>query len=62
MIKFYVSDDEYSDMIYGSAFPTLLTNSDLKWLAREWEMSYSDIRAQVHEATLNELINYNVTI
>ena len=58
--KYYLSDDEYVDSIYGSDHPICIDMTELKRLAREWELTTAELRRQMHEASAEEIAGYGI--
>lgn len=59
--KYYFPNDETADGFYfGGETPICFDLAALKCLAEEWEMPLRMLRADVHEATPEEIREYGV--
>ena len=60
MNTFYFPNTEYTDAFFGSKSPVCVDAVELDRLADEWGLDSDEIRAQVHEATQDEIAEYGV--
>lgn len=52
---YYIANDEYSDRIYGAELPVCIDLNEIKILAREWDMTITELLEQFHEASPEEI-------
>lgn len=57
---YYIANAEYSDRIYGSELPVCIDLNEVKFLAREWDMTTAELLEQFHEATAAEIEEYGI--
>lgn len=60
MKTYYFPDDEHIDKFFGSYDYICVDKRELERLARDWGMSFDELRAQVHEASADEIAEYGV--
>ena len=60
MKTYYFPNAENADAFFGSQSPVCVDAWELDRLAAEWGMESDELRAQVHEASEDEIAEYGV--
>ena len=60
MKTYYFPDAEHIDTFFGSYDYVCVDRRELERLARDWGMSFGELRGQVHEASEAEIAEYGV--
>jgi hypothetical protein len=60
MRYYYIADSDHSDQIYGNQEPICIDLSEVKRLAKEWDMTMDELLGQMHVATAKEIESHGV--
>ena len=60
MKTYYFPNAEHSDAFFGGQSPVCVDAAELDRLAADWGLDDDELRAQVHEASEDEIAEYGV--